>query len=106
VYDSNVNADAWMNRTGVRDSTLTFGISGILREGALVMYDRRTFSLWTQTGVAFAGPADGMRLRRIPSVRTTWSVWKERHPDTLVMKPALSPGRRPGPGLTYGLHAF
>ena len=95
VYDSHVNADAWMFRAGVRDSTVSFGVSGILRNGALVMYDRTTYSLWTQEGVAFAGPAAGMRLRRIPSVRTTWWVWRERHPETLVMKPAPKPGRRP-----------
>ena len=63
--------------------------------GSLVMYDRTTYSLWTQAGVAFAGPATGMRLRRIPSVRTPWWVWRDRHPETLVMKPVPRPGRRP-----------
>ena len=101
MYDSRVNPDAWLFRAGVRDSSVIFGVSGILREGALVMYDRTTYSLWTQTGIAFAGPAEGMRLKRIPSERTTWGLWKERYPHTLVMKPASIPGiKREGGGRT------
>ena len=96
MYDSRVNFEAWSYRTGRRDSTVSFGVSGILRDGALVMYDRATYSLWTQEGVAFAGPAGGMRLRRIPSERTSWWAWKERNPNTLVMKPSPVPKRRPG----------
>ena len=57
------------------------------------MYDRSTFSLWTQKGVAIAGPLKGSRLKRYPSVRTTWGQWLERYPRTLAMTPPAA-GRR------------
>jgi hypothetical protein len=66
--------------------TFTLGVSGSLWKDALVMYDRETESLWTQiTGEALRGPMDGARLRKIPSVTTTWRSWKEDHPETLVL---------------------
>ena len=50
------------------------------------MYDRETGSLWTQvTGEALRGPMEGMSLRKIPSVMTTWGRWKREHPDTLAL---------------------
>jgi hypothetical protein len=102
VYDSRVNREAWWYRTGLSDTTVSFGVSGILRDGALVMYDRATYSLWTQAGVAFAGVARGTRLSRIPSLRTTWWVWKEGNPNTLVMRPAPIPRSRSGSPTTRG----
>ena len=69
------------------DSTATFGVSGILRNSALVMYDRKSTSLWTQRGRAIAGPLKGMRLRPIPSQRTAWVDWREQHPHTMGMAP-------------------
>ena len=40
MYDSRVNREAWWYRTGLSDTTVSFGVAGILRDGALVMYDR------------------------------------------------------------------
>ena len=69
----------------------TLGVSGMLWKDALVMYDRKTRSLWSQvSGKAVAGPRAGEQLQEIPSEQTTWKQWKTRHPDTLVLvKPAL-----------------
>ncbi len=55
------------------------------------MYDRSSRSLWSQIdGKAMAGPMSGQKLNKIPSQVTTWALWKEQHPDTLVLvKPAL-----------------
>lgn len=62
-----------------------FGVSGLLYRGALVMYDRRTKSLWSQIiGKAIVGPAAGDFLKRRPSIIVTWKQWKADHPDTLV----------------------
>ena len=72
-------------RTGGRATSFIFGVSGILRNSALVMYDRSSFSLWTQEGRAIAGSLKGLRLRQLPSLRTTWAVWRDRYPQTLVM---------------------
>ena len=66
---------------------LTFGTSGKLYKDSLVMYDRQTGSLWTQVdGSVLRGRMKGSRLRRVPSVQTTWGEWKRMHPDTLVLK--------------------
>lgn len=64
----------------------------MLWRDSLVMYDRATRSLWSQVnGKAIAGPMKGQSLEEIPSEQTTWSDWKRRHPDTLVLvKPRLS----------------
>ena len=69
------------------DTVLTFGVSGILRDGALVMYDRQTFSVWTQKGVAIAGMLKGQRLKQIESARISWAEWSTKHPQTWVLKP-------------------
>ena len=65
----------------------TFGVSGKLIMNALVMYDHETMTLWSQflrKGVK--GPLAGVELEVIPVMQTTWSAWKELHPDTLVLR--------------------
>ena len=63
-----------------------FGVSGKLWNGVLVMYDRRTGSLWTQLdGRSIDGPRTGERLQHLDSVYTTWAAWLAQHPDTLVL---------------------
>ena len=64
----------------------TFGVSGKLIKNALVMYDHQTNTLWSQflrKGVK--GELAGTELEVIPVTQTTWSAWKELHPDTLVL---------------------
>jgi hypothetical protein len=77
-------------RVGERE--VEFGISGLLHNGNLVMYDRSegtTPSLWCQLQArAIAGPSAerGARLRVVPDVNlTTWAEWLARHPDTTVI---------------------
>ena len=69
----------------------TFGVSGKLWRDALVMYDRRSRSLWSQIdGRARIGPMSGTVLAKIPSQVTTWFAWRNRHPDTRVLvKPVI-----------------
>lgn len=71
--------------------TTTLGVSGKLWREALIMYDRRSRTLWSQIdGRAKAGPLEGRALEKIPSQVTTWAAWRARHPETLVLvKPAL-----------------
>ena len=87
VHDPRLRPAFYRHRLSLKDSVLRFGVTGILRRGALVMYDRSTYSLWTQEGEAIAGPLAGTRLRRLASERTTWGAWLRRHPDTLVLLP-------------------
>lgn len=65
---------------------LTFGVSGLLYNSDVLMYDRQTESLWTQIGRrAVAGSLRGAELRQVPMMHTTWGRWRERHPRTLVL---------------------
>ncbi len=73
------------SRNGDGDSS--FGVSGKLWNGVLVMYDRETESLWTQVdGRAIEGPRTGERLSHVPSTFTSWGEWRAAHPDTLVLE--------------------
>jgi hypothetical protein len=65
-----------------------FGVSGLLWNSDLVMYDRLTGSLWSQLlGTAIHGPRTGDTLQFIPSNLTTWGAWRESHPETSVLLP-------------------
>ncbi|MDH3944621.1 MAG: DUF3179 domain-containing protein, partial [Anaerolineae bacterium] len=70
----------------VLDRELTFGASGYLFRNNLVMYDHQTNTLWSQLlGEALRGAYDRERLEVLPSVLTSWGLWKQSHPDTLVL---------------------
>lgn len=74
--------------------TLSFGVSGKLWNGVLVMYDRQSGSLWTQLdGRALLGEHQGRRLEHVESVFTTWATWVDAHPDTLVLEKTGSSAR-------------
>jgi Protein of unknown function (DUF3179) len=65
---------------------VTFGVSGLLYNSDLLMYDRLTQSLWSQIeGRAISGPAKGHVLTQLPVEHTSWEDWKQRHPKTLVL---------------------
>lgn len=65
---------------------LTFGVSGLLYNSDVLLYDRETESLWSQLDrLAVTGSFKGTRLQSIPLEHTTWRDWRRRHPDTLVL---------------------
>lgn len=65
---------------------LTFGVSGLLYQSNLLMYDRQTESLWSQVkNRAVTGLMTGTRLKVLPSSLTTWRKWHNKHPDTMVL---------------------
>jgi len=65
---------------------LTFGVSGLLYNSNLLLYDRETESLWSQLGrQAVSGPLAGARLDRFPVTQTTWGDWRRRHGHTRVL---------------------
>lgn len=77
----------------VDGEVVAFGVSGLLHDSDLVMYDRKTDSLWQQiSGQAIMGPELGSTLERVPSTMTEWSNWVEAHPETLVLSPHSLPG--------------
>jgi len=72
----------------VNGQETTFGVSGLLWMSDLVMYDGLTESLWSQVlGKAVQGPKTGTSLSLLPSTITTWTEWREEHPDTQVLLP-------------------
>ncbi len=64
----------------------TFGVSGLLYNSDVLLYDRQSESLWSQLmSEAVTGPMKGMKLEIIPTSNTSWGDWKSRHPNTLVL---------------------
>lgn len=63
------------------------GVSGLLFNTNLIMYDRRDrTTLYPQIAhKAVEGPRKGETLKLMPVVETTWSTWKELHPNTEVV---------------------
>jgi hypothetical protein len=73
-------------RAQAQGKHLRFGVSGLLYNSDMVLYDRQTESLWSQImAQAISGPLKGARLELLPLEHTTWLDWKARHPDTLVL---------------------
>jgi hypothetical protein len=71
---------------GDEDRTMSFGVSGRLYQSNVLIYDRRTESLWSQLSAkAVAGPRTGETLTQLPIVVAPWSAWRAAHPDTLVL---------------------
>lgn len=66
--------------------TLEFGVSGLLYNSDVLMFDRGTNSLWSQLAMeAVSGPLAGTPLAWLPSRQMTWEAWRERHPDGEVL---------------------
>lgn len=73
--------------TNTDDSTdNSFGVSGLLYNSDMLLYDRQTESLWSQIlGKAISGPQSGKVLTRVAMAHTSWQDWQQQHPDTLVL---------------------
>ncbi len=63
------------------------GVSGLLFNNNLIMYDRRDRqSLYPQMIYkAVLGPRQGEELELLPVTECTWGYWKRIHPDTRVI---------------------
>ena len=73
-----------------------FGVSGLLFNNNLVMYDRSgggsesgdtsPESLWPQMlPVGRCGPAEGREVEMVPALEIEWADWVALHPDTRVV---------------------
>lgn len=75
VFDRTVNSEI-----------LEFGVSGFLRHSDLVMFDRKTETLWQQfTGKAIVGDYVGTTLRQIPSQIISYDQFKKNYPNGKVL---------------------
>lgn len=65
--------------------TERLGVSGLIFQNNLVMFDPETESLWPQLcGRAVEGPRTGKELVPVPIIDMAWEAWKARHPNSLV----------------------
>ncbi len=63
-----------------------FGVSGVLHNSDLVMYDRKTNSLWGQiTTTAIVGEKTGTKLRKISAQLMSWPQAIETYPTAKVL---------------------
>ncbi|MBI2140837.1 DUF3179 domain-containing protein [Candidatus Woesearchaeota archaeon] len=70
----------------INGETVTFGTSGKLYNNNLLMYDRKTKTLWNQlTGKGAVGELAGQKLAVVPIETTTWARWKKLYPETKVL---------------------
>ena len=91
TYNPPCDAVAVFERT-LDGVPLEFGVSGLLYNSNLLMYDRRPDglgeSLWSQLQArAIAGPAAGRGARLVPrpAALISWSQWLALHPETTVL---------------------
>ena len=71
---------------GFERGSVEFGVSGMLINSNLVMYDRETDTWWPQIlGTGVLGQLTGNALREVRVSWTTWERWKRVHPETTVL---------------------
>jgi hypothetical protein len=76
-----------------KEVVISFGVSGLLRNDNLVMYDADSDSLWSQVAAtAVRGPLTGTDLDLVPSTLAGWDEWRAGHPDTEVLLPSSLSG--------------
>ncbi|MCH7604710.1 DUF3179 domain-containing protein [Patescibacteria group bacterium] len=70
----------------VQGERVEFGTSGRLWKSNLVMYDRKTDSLWSQVlAEAIVGEMTGTKLPILPSDQVRYGEWKKAYPDGQVL---------------------
>lgn len=74
-----------------------FGVSGLLYQSDMLLYDHETESLWSQiSSEAVTGKALGNRLSLLRSQMMSWGDWKKTHPETTVLSPRTGHSRAYG----------
>ena len=71
---------------GFERGDAAFGVSGMLVNSNLIMYDRTTDSWYPQVlGTGITGPMAGLQLREFRVLWTTWERWRSRYPETELL---------------------
>ena len=64
----------------------TFGVSGLLYNSNLILYDRETDSNWSQMlYLCVNGERGGQKAEEIQVLETTWLTWRQLYPQSMVM---------------------
>lgn len=70
----------------INDQVMEFGVSGLLFQSDVLLYDRASESLWSQIWMeALTGSFKGASLTQIVADHTSWGDWRSRHPSTTVL---------------------
>ncbi len=97
------NSAVAFGRTLPDGTVAEFGVSGLLRNSDLVMYDRVTESLWQQlTGEGIVGELAGEQLTFLPAAIVSFADFRGAHPAGVVLSQetgySRSYGRNPYAG--------
>jgi hypothetical protein len=85
----------------VGDATLRLGVSGLLRNSDMVMWDDLTQSFWQQfTGEGIVGAYTGTQLTIIPSLVIGFGAFADEYPDGVVLS------RDTGRTRSYGANPY
>lgn len=80
-------AFGWESKSN--DEKSTFGVSGLLYNANLILYDRNTGSNWSQLKLECVnGDLIGDKPELISVIETTWGTWKTLYPDTKILSTA------------------
>ena len=70
----------------IKGKSYEFGVSGLLYNSDVLLYDRETETLWSQIlSKAIGGKLVNTHLEILPSSHTSWKTWKKKHPNSLVL---------------------
>jgi hypothetical protein len=85
----------------VEGKTKFFGVSGLLRNSNMVMYDQRTHSFWQElTGEAIVGDFTGTKLDVFPSQIISFKQFADAYPNGTVLS------RETGHDRNYGSNPY
>ena len=76
-----------VHRREVDGEVLVLGNQGALWGNAMTWWDHRTGTVWSQPlGEAIVGPRKGDRFELMASQLSSWSTWRQEHPETLALE--------------------
>lgn len=82
-------------------TVLDFGVSGLLFNSSLVMFDRQTETLWSHfSGQPLYGALSAAELVSIPATTVGFGTWQAENPDGLVLN------RETGTSRDYGANPY
>jgi hypothetical protein len=81
-----LTGSAMLWRAFMEPGDQTFGNTGLLYNSNLVLYDRRTNSLWSQMLEQSIRGAEVQKIpERLQVVETSWKTWRDMYPETLLL---------------------
>lgn len=77
-----------LSGSAVAFAGVQLGVSGLVLDSNLVLYDKKTQSLIPQLyGEGIDGKLSGVELPTLPLVETDWGHWKKKYPHSEVVSP-------------------